>query len=508
MSNELSRTKKFFYSTAATALYQLVIFLSGMIIPKIMLVFYSSEVNGLVTSITQFITYFNLVEAGLSGAAVYALYKPIANKNWGAISSVVVATRKFYIQVGTIFLLLIGGFAVAYPFIVETGVLSPLGIGALVLVLGASSVLEFFTLAKYRVLLTADQKTYILSTASLIQVVLNTIIIYVLAYFEVDIITLRAVALLSVFVRTVILMIYVKRKYSEVDYTAEPNTKALDKRWDAMYLQVLGAIHTGALVVILTVVVKDLLLVSVFSIYNMIIVGLHGVMSIFSTGLSASFGDVIVKKQTAILQDSYQQFELIYLSIMTAIYATAMVMIMPFIKIYTEGITDVNYIVPTVGILIVLNAFFYNLKSPQAMLVIAAGMYKETRWQTTIQGAIMVILGCVLGYFWKIEGILIAAIISNFYRDIDLLCFAPKKITQLPISNSFIRWLRSIICFMIIVGIFSICSIPPHNSYGEWILWACLVFMSSIIVVFLNNFFFERNIFLNSITCVKSVFKK
>lgn len=38
---------------------------------------YGSETNGLITSLQQFIQYFTLLEAGLSGAAIFALYKPV-----------------------------------------------------------------------------------------------------------------------------------------------------------------------------------------------------------------------------------------------------------------------------------------------------------------------------------------------------------------------------------------------------------------------------------------------
>ena len=69
----MTRTKKFIYNTIATALLQIVNMAVGFILPKIMLVYYGSEINGLVSSITQFITYFSLVEAGLSSAAIYAL---------------------------------------------------------------------------------------------------------------------------------------------------------------------------------------------------------------------------------------------------------------------------------------------------------------------------------------------------------------------------------------------------------------------------------------------------
>ena len=73
-----SRSKKFFYNTLFMALLQLVNIPAALIVPRIMLLFYGSEINGLVSSIYQVINYFTLVEAGLSAAAIYALYKPLA----------------------------------------------------------------------------------------------------------------------------------------------------------------------------------------------------------------------------------------------------------------------------------------------------------------------------------------------------------------------------------------------------------------------------------------------
>ena len=177
----MSRTKKFMYNTVTTALYQIILMIVGFITPKVFLNAYGSEINGLVTSINQFITYFNLVEAGLAGAAVYALYKPLAEQNYPKINAIVSAAKKFYLKAGYIFLGLIFAMALIYPIFVKTGLLSSFEVGLLVLVLGANGVIEFFTLSKYRVLLTASQKTYIISLSSIIYVILNTIIIVILA---------------------------------------------------------------------------------------------------------------------------------------------------------------------------------------------------------------------------------------------------------------------------------------------------------------------------------------
>ena len=84
-----------------------------------------------------------------------------------------------------------------------------------------------------------------------------------------------------------------------------------------------------------------------------------------------------------------------------------MVTIMPFIRIYTDGIVDVNYDIPILGFLFVINGLPYNIKTPQGMLVISAGMFKETKLQTTIQGAIVVVVGLILTPKFGLLGVLV-----------------------------------------------------------------------------------------------------
>ena len=50
-------------------------------------------------------------------------------------------------------------------------------------------------------------------------------------------------------------------------------------------------------------------MVSVYSIFNMVVAGISGIVGIFTSGLSASFGDVIVRNEQTVLQKAYQEFE-------------------------------------------------------------------------------------------------------------------------------------------------------------------------------------------------------
>lgn len=499
------RTKKFFYNSLSTAVLQVFTLIAGLIVPRLMIITYGSEINGLVSSISQFISYFILVEAGLSSAAVYALYKPLAEKNQEKINAIVSAANRFYIIAGFIFVSLVIVFSILYPIFINSEALTPFYIGLLVLILGTSGALDFFTMAKYRVLLTADQKVYILSLASILAITINTIIIVILANLNVNVVLLRFAALFSVFTRTIILHFYVKLNYKEINYKSKPDNQSLNKRWDALFLQTLGVIHVGTPVIIATIFLS-LQHVSIYAVFNIVIAGLAGILGIFISGLSASFGDVIAKKELDILQRSYKQFEFMYYMILTFFYSCTFILIMPFINIYTAGV-DINYNLPVIGFLITLNALLHNIKTPQGMLIISAGMFKETRWRTTTQGLIAIIVGIIGVQFLGLAGILLGSITSNIYRIIDLLFFVPKHITKINYSYSLLRIIRVLLSVLLIVLIISFIKYHPQN-YLQWLFMAIYTGAISLLVIIIINYIFDKKIFISTMKKIATVFKR
>ena len=118
----------------------------------------------------------------------------------------------------------------------------------------------------------------------------------------------------------------------------------------------------------------------------------------------------------------------------SVVYGVTLATILPFVHVYTHGVTDVEYTNLYFALLFVLNGVFYNLKTPQGMLVIAAGLYKETRIQSTIQAAILLVGGVVLGFKFGLIGVMAASCLSNLYRCVDLLFFIPKTVTHLSVG--------------------------------------------------------------------------
>lgn len=98
--------------------------------------------------------------------ATFALYKPIAKGDWDGINVVASASKVFYQKSGILFLVLLIGLSVVYPRFVSVDSLAPWEIIVLTFLLGAKIVVDFFSLAKYQVFLTADQKNWLIQLAS------------------------------------------------------------------------------------------------------------------------------------------------------------------------------------------------------------------------------------------------------------------------------------------------------------------------------------------------------
>jgi O-antigen/teichoic acid export membrane protein len=489
----MSRTKKFVSNAVSSFLLQAITMVAGLIIPILMIKTYGSEINGLLSSITQFVGYFTLVEAGLASASIYALFKPLADKDNKLISSIVSASRLFYFKSGYFFVALVLGCALVYPYYIKADSLSSLQVGMLVLVLGCSGVLNFFVMAKYRALVTADQKLYVINYLSIISIVVNTVVIVVLTRMDVDIVLLRAVALLSVFIPPAVMCFYIKKHYHYVDFGATPNHQALNKRWDALILQILGLVQISVPIILATIF-TSLSLVSVYAIYTMIVTGVRRIITVFSAGVNASFGELIALGNLDKLKEVYNHYEFMIYSIMTLFYSVTMVLLLPFIKLYTRGITDINYYRPTVAFLFVLNAILYSIKSPQGTLITSGGLFKETKYQTLTQALIAVIFGAILAKFAGLEGILVGLIISNLYRDIDLIIFIPRKLHNAKIKTTFKRVGLIFIEFALICLPFFYINMGI-TSYIKWLGWGAIVFVYGLVVIVLTSLLFDKDTF-------------
>ena len=68
-------------NTITPLMPQLATIISGFLIPRLILKYFGTNVNGLIQSITQFLSIITFMEAGVGSVIRYNLYKPLYDKN-------------------------------------------------------------------------------------------------------------------------------------------------------------------------------------------------------------------------------------------------------------------------------------------------------------------------------------------------------------------------------------------------------------------------------------------
>lgn len=88
MSLTRSRKVNFILNTVVPLIAQIITIASGFIVPQLILNVYGSTVNGLINSITQFLSVISLLDLGMGAVVSTALYRPLAEKNTDEISKI------------------------------------------------------------------------------------------------------------------------------------------------------------------------------------------------------------------------------------------------------------------------------------------------------------------------------------------------------------------------------------------------------------------------------------
>jgi len=168
------KTKITLLNMLSGLLLQFCTLVSGLIIPKIILTYFGSEVNGLVISLTQFLSYISIAEGGISGVISAYLYTPLVEKNSDKLSSVLSTADHFYKKIGLFTILYSIILASVYPFIVKTG-FSYLYIFSLTLILAFNLIMQYMFSLTQRSLLNADKRCYVVNILHSVLTIINVL---------------------------------------------------------------------------------------------------------------------------------------------------------------------------------------------------------------------------------------------------------------------------------------------------------------------------------------------
>ena len=498
------RSKKALKNIITSLIQQVTVLLCGLIVPRAIIGTFGSNVNGLTSSITQFLSYITLLEAGIGPVIKAALYKPIAEKDKTQIEKILKASQRFFRVISGIFIIYLIVLCFIYPVIVSNEFDTAYTV-SLIIIIAISTFAEYFFGIVYRLYIQAEQKTYVISTIQIGTTILNAILVIVLINFGANIQIVKLGSSLVFVLRPILQNLYVKKKYKI--HLQEVNEKyELKQKWDGLAQHIAYVIHRNTDVAVLTIFVGTVE-VSVYTVYLFVVNGVRNIVEALTGGIDASFGDMIARGEKEHLNESFRLYELFYFTLITVVYIITMVMILPFVQIYTNGITDANYYRPVFAILIILAEMITSIKLPYSTMSSAAGHFKQTKKGAWIEAFLNLSLSIILVFRFGMVGVAIGTLVAMLFRAIEFMYHTSKYILDRRLIESIKRSiiLMTEVLILVPVGMY-ISKFINADSYIMWIVEAIIIAIMAIVIVVPVNLLIYRKDAKGFFEMVKNIF--
>lgn len=479
----MNRRKKLYLNTITALLNQIIALICGFILPRYILSYFGSEVNGLVTSMTRFLSVISFLELGIGPVIQSNLYKPLADNDTDMISKIVISAEHFYRRIAYIFLAYIAVLAVIFP-LINTDY-DYWFTASLLIIISISTFAQYYFGITYQVFLNADQKVYVHTIVQIITTVLNTIISVILMTIGCGIHMVKLASTAVFILRPLVQNIYVNKHYRinhMIIYTEEP----IKQKWNG-FAQHLASVVCGEIDIVLLTFFSTYQYVSIYSVYLLVVSGIDKLVMTAVSGLESFWGNMLAKKEYTLLNKTFETVETLIHAGVTFLFVVTAILIAPFVSVYTKGLEDTTaYYLPMFGVLLTLAYGMQCLRIPYFRIIKAAGHYKETQNGAFISMLLNIIISVVLVFKFQFVGVAIGTLIAMLYHTIYFAWYLRKNIINRPFYH-FVK-------HMVIDIITGILSFPATSwltmssvTYGAWILYAVKVTVIAGLITFLLN---------------------
>ena len=496
------RGKKLALNTITSLGLQVVSVICGFILPRLILESFGSDVNGLVNSITQFLGVITLLDLGVGAVVQSALYKPLADNDTDMISKIYVSANKFFRRLAEILLVYVVLLMIFYPMLVNKS-FGHMYTALLIAAICISSFAQYYFGIVNSLLLNADQRGYIQYVAQIITLILNTFACYIIIKLGASIQIVKLTTSLIFLLRPLFLVFYVKKHYSidqKITYMEEP----IKQKWNGMAQHFASYVLNGTDNIVLTMF-STLGNVSIYSVYNVVIIGVKNALLSVTNGFQSLIGEMLAKKETMKLNAFFGFVEWFLHTGTTLVFGCTGVLIVDFVRVYTYGINDADYIQPLFAVLITIANAGHCLRLPYNILILAAGHYKQTQSNYIIAMILNIVISIATVKIWGLIGVSIGTLVAMAYQTVWMAKYVSKNIICWPFKN-FLKQC-GVDAITVIIASLATFKIPMLSvSYVSWFLLAIEVFGIWLIISIVINTIFYRERVLSIFIRVKRRF--
>ena len=483
------RKKRLILNSTTSLLLQIVTIVYGFVLPRLILGHFGSEINGLVNSISQFLGLITFFEFGLGAVVQSALYKPLAENDEKEISKILHSAGRFFSRLAAILLGYVLILIVIYPLIVKTG-FDFLYTSTLFIAISISSFAQYYFGIVNSLLLNADQRGYVEYTLSIITLVLNVILSIILIKLNASIQLVKLSTSLVFCIRPIMLTLYVRRHYNidrHIQYTGEP----IKQKWNGIAQHVAAVVlnNTDTIVLSIFATLQD---VSIYSVYHLVINAIKNLSISLTRGVQALVGELWSKQEIDKLRNYFGWIEWVIHTSTTIIFGSSIFLIVPFVSVYTKGVSDANYIQPLFGVLIVIAFAGTCYRLPYNIMILAAGHYKQTQSNYIIAAILNIVISIATVKFFGLVGVAVGTLVALYYQTFWMAMYDSRNLIKWPFKNFLKQCFVDATSIAIVAVLFQFLPQKVEN-YFDWVVLAVELVGIMIIIELLMNLIFNKH---------------
>lgn len=483
---------KLVLNTFTSILLQVVTFVCGLILPRMILGNYGSEVNGLVQSVTQFLGVLTLTELGIGQVIQSALYRPLACKDWSAVSGIATSGTRFFKKLAVLLVAYVSILIILYPLVIKENFDFYFTAG-LIFAMSINTFAQYYFGMVDKILLNADQRGYIQYFSQIVSLIMNVIICVFLIHADASIQVVKLASSLVFFARPVLVRIYVSKTYS-IDRNVALTQEPIRQKWNGVAQHVAAFVLDGTDNIVLTVF-SSLSNVSIYSSYYMVVHGIRQLYQSCVAGIQSAIGHIWAKGDKEKLLHTFRITEMSLHFLTVFLFSCTGRLIIPFMRVYTDGIVDIDYIHPVFAFLLVAANAVACLKTPYNIVILAAGHYKQTQRCHIIAAAMNLVISVVAVKTMGLIGVAIGTLAAMVYQTVWMAGYVSGKIidrSMLPFVGQLLLDALTVAVIMLLTWRIKLVSI----SFFSWILMAVKVALVAILVIAGMLLLFRRKLIM------------
>ncbi|MCD7819641.1 MAG: polysaccharide biosynthesis protein [Lachnospiraceae bacterium] len=409
---KIERTKNAARNTLFGVLYKFVVMLFPFVIRTAMIYFMGLDYVGLSSLFTSILSFLSLAELGVGSALMFSMYKPIAEDDKDTICALLNLYRKLYFVIGTV-IFVIGIVLLPFlPYLIKGEYPADINLYVLYCIYLLNTVISYWLFGYKQSLLTAHQRSDIISKRSLvIQAVMyicQMIVICLARNYYLYIILLPIFTIITNLANALI----VNKMYPEYrcrGSVSKELSKSIQKKCLALFGTKANSVVLHSLDNIVISAFLGLTVVSIYGNYYYIMNAIIGVMAIIYDSLTAGIGNSIVIDTPEKVYKDFNTLSFLNAWLVCFCSASLLCLFQPFMAIWVGEELMFSF-----DIVLLLVVYFYFYESQKIVITYkdAAGIWWEDRLRPYVVMAVNLIGNLIMVQLIGIYGVILSTILS------------------------------------------------------------------------------------------------